>query len=109
MQITKLTSLAFDINCGMDGTRHLRIDHKTVFDQIEAGTIFAYLATTLVGNIDLSTYSDADKTELVEEWQSLNSTIDAKRKFGVENKGLCLLMAYIIQGIQQRSKRDLNE
>ena len=43
-----------------------------------------------------------DKHQLLEEWKGLLNAVDAGRKFGVRRSGLCLLVAYLIEGIQRR-------
>jgi len=50
----------------------------------------------------LSGATDADKLVLIDEWRNFANAIDAKRKFGIEKNGLCLLLAYVIEGMRQR-------
>jgi hypothetical protein len=94
--------LAFQLNSALDSRRYANVTYKEVTHHIDLGTIFDFLATRLGEDIDLSLYDDAKRTELVAEWQSLLNAVDARRKFGVEKNGLCLLVAYCLQGIQQR-------
>ncbi|MBD2383949.1 hypothetical protein [Cylindrospermum sp. FACHB-282] len=102
MRITNLTFLAFYINSALDTGKYGDISFKQVADHIEAGTIFDFLRTQLVDDIDLSTFDDPKQKELVAEWQDMVSAVSAHRKFGIENNGLCLLMAYLLEGIQRR-------
>ena len=38
------------------------------------------------------------------EWQDMEAAIPARKKFGVENRGLPLLVAYLLEGIQRRAR-----
>jgi hypothetical protein len=49
---------------------------------------------------DLSMIDEQDWRELDEEWASMHNAIDASRKFGVDSKGIALLQAYALQGLQ---------
>jgi len=37
-------------------------------------------------------------------WASINNAIDASRKFGVERRGICLLMAYALESLQMMER-----
>ncbi len=52
--------------------------------------------------MDLSLMEPSDWEELSEEWQGFEHAIDAGRKMGVSNRGLCLLLAYSLQSTQDR-------
>ncbi len=102
MKITKLTLLAFYLNSALDTGKYRDITLQEVGDQIEQGTIFEFLQTRLLGDIDLSLYKEKEKKELLEEWQDFYVAVNASRKFGINNNGLCLLVAYLLEGIQRR-------
>lgn len=102
MRITNLTLLAFSINGAVDTGQHDHITIESVGQHIEAGTVFSYLQDELKENLDLSMFDAASKDQLLEEWQRLLNAVDAGRKFGVRRSGLCLLVAYLIEGIQRR-------
>ncbi len=55
-----------------------------------------------IENLQLSLLTTEEKAELLEEWKDFVDCIDERRKMGIENRGLCLLLAYIFQGIQDR-------
>jgi beta-lactamase superfamily II metal-dependent hydrolase len=101
MHLTSLTLLAFYLNGAVDAGK--QIGFEEIYSQIEAGTIFEYLKRN-VERIDLSLLTAADRDELIEEWQGIANAVDARRKFAVENNGYCLLLAYVIEGIQQRTE-----
>lgn len=102
MRITNLTFLAFYLNSALDTGKYNDVTLDEVAQHIEAGTIFDFLATRLAGDIDLSILDAPRKKELLEEWQDILAAVSARRKFGVENNGLCLLIAYLIEGIKRR-------
>ena len=106
MRITKLTFLAFYLNSALDTGKYNDITFREVGEEIEKGTIFDFLQTRLVEDIDISIYGPEEKKELLAEWQDLYAAVSAPRKFGVNNNGLCLLVAYLLEGIQRR--QDLN-
>jgi len=96
-----LPMLAFDLNANLDTGKFANVTKDEILEQIEAGTIFDWLGEKLE-YVDLSVATEEDKLALVDEWRNFANAIDPKRKFGVENNGLCLLLAYVIEGMQQR-------
>ncbi len=102
MHITNLTFLAFSINGAVDTGRYDHITIGVVVKHIEAGTVFSYLQDELEEDLDLSMFDTATKDQLLEEWKGLLNAVDARRKFGVRRSGLCLLVAYLIEGVQRR-------
>jgi hypothetical protein len=55
---------------------------------------------------DLSLLDEADWKKLDFEWSSIDNAIDAAWKFGVESKGISLIMAFVLQGLQTASRLD---
>jgi len=102
MRITNLSFLAFYLNSAIDTGKYTDITYREVADNIKNGAIFSFLRKRLNGDIDLSIFDQEKERELIDEWQSLLNAVDARRKFGVENNGLCLLVAYLLEGIQHR-------
>lgn len=102
MRITSLTFLAFYLNSALDTGKYSDVSFDEVAKHIEEGTIFEFLAARLSGDIDLSIFDEASKKELIEEWQDILAAVSARRKFGIQNNGICLLVAYLLEGIQRR-------
>lgn len=102
MQITDLTVLAFYLNAALDTGKYADLTFKEVADCIEDGSIFNLLKKRLGNDIDISIYDRNKQNDLIAEWQDLLNTVSAYRKFGVENNGLCLLISYLLEGIQRR-------
>jgi|SRR5580704_10611440 hypothetical protein len=105
MRITKLCCLAFLLNGSLDTAQYQDIGLDEVSEQIDRGSIFEFLERRLVDDIDLSIFDDRDKSVLIAEWRDIGACY-APRKFAVERNGLCLLVAYLLEGIQRR--QDLN-
>ena len=51
----------------------------------------------------MSLLESADRTEIHRDWENLVDAVDERRKFAVDRGGLCLLAAYVLEGIQRRA------
>jgi hypothetical protein len=97
-----LTFVAFYLNGAMDSGRYDDLGIDEVKREIEAGTIFPFLRARLGNDIDLSILQPADEAELLAEWQDLLAAVNERRKMGIKRRGLTLLVAYLLEGIQRR-------
>lgn len=104
MEISKLTFVGFDLNGALGSGKYNDITIEDMKEKIRKRTVFSYLQQKLRDDIDLSILTDEDKKELNDEWIDLVEAIDEKRKMAVEKNGLCLLIAYLLEGIQRRAK-----
>lgn len=102
MRISALTFIAFYLNSAMDSGRYDDVSISEVKAEIEKGTIFSFLRNRLGGDIDLTILEPADEAELLAEWQDLLAAVNERRKMGIEKRGLPLLIAYLLEGIQRR-------
>lgn len=102
MKIVKLTFLAFYLNSAMDSGRYDDLSLDEMNQHIEAKNVFEFLAERLKGDIDLSLYSADEIDELSEEWLDMMIALDERRKMGIGNRGLTLLIAYLLEGVQRR-------
>jgi hypothetical protein len=100
MQINKLTHLGFYLNGALGSGRHDDVEISAVRAAINQGSIFDFLEETLGDDVDLSLLDNDDRAELLRFWQSLDG-VDAERKMSVERNGLCLLVAFLLEGIQR--------
>jgi hypothetical protein len=105
MRITNLTFLGFYLNGAIDSGKYDDITCEQVRTAIEKRTIFDFLNAHLGIDIDLSIFDVKKRKELEEEWYEMLA-IRARKKFGVENNGLCLLVAFCFEGIQQRQDKN---
>ncbi len=94
--------LPFYLNSAIDTGRCNDISFEVVASHIEAGTIFNFLQKRLSGDIDLSIFDNEKQRELIAEWQDILGAGNASRKFGVQKSGSCLLVAYLLEGVQRR-------
>lgn len=104
MRVTKLTFLGFYLNGALGSGKYDDVSIRAVKEKIRDHTIFDYLKSRLGSDIDLSALSPEDRSELNQEWEDLADAVDESRKMCVDRNGLCLLVAYILEGIQRRQK-----
>lgn len=105
MRISTLTFIAFYLNSAMDCGRYDDLAISEIKSKIENGTIFDFLRQRLGNDIDLSIVTTEDEAELLAEWQDLLAAVNERRKMGIEMRGLPLLIAYLLEGIQRRLPR----
>jgi hypothetical protein len=104
VRITQLTFLGFYLNGALGSGKYDDISIKEVKGEIRDHTIFDYLKTKFGLDIDLSVLSPEDRQELNKEWEDTADAVDEARKMCVDRNGLCLLVAYILDGIQKRTR-----
>ncbi len=97
--LLKFTFLSFSLNSLLDQKKF--VDIKEIEDHIEDGSIFVFLKEKFGDEVDLSLYGEEERKDLIEFFKSLLNAVDPRRKFGVENNGITLLLAYCIEGIQE--------
>ncbi len=93
------TFFAFQINSLLDNDQ--KLSHGDTYDHINDGTLFVWLKELYGSQIDLSLYKEEDFSEMIAFFQGLANVVDARRKMGVKNNGLSLLLAYCIEYLQQ--------
>jgi hypothetical protein len=96
-EVLRYTLLAFQLNHLVDEDN--RLDIEETYNHIQDGTLFAWLKHQF-GDIDISLYKDDDREAVVDYFERLMVSVDTSRKFGIEQNGLCLLVTYCLQGIQ---------
>ena len=110
IKLNRLTYLIFEYNHLLDSGK---FDHLTLEDirrEILSGTILRYLAKEAAGNIDLSLILDSNyemefEREYIRHLQSICGGYAGRerKKWGVESRGLCLLIAWTAEIIQTGS------
>lgn len=70
--------------------------------QARGGRISRFLQDTFRDVADFSIFTDEDWRALDRDFENMDNAIDARRKFGVENRGISLLMAWALQGVQSK-------
>lgn len=109
-KLTVLTSLILEYNQLLDTGEFNDISIDEVHEAIEQKNIIPWLANRTVGNSDFSIYTDTDVySEYLDFYYEQMSNIyggyagQEGRKWGVENLGLCVLIAWTNEIIQQGS------
>ena len=106
MRITKLTHIGFYLNGALGSGKYDDISIEEVKQHLHAGTVFEYLVRRLGDDFDVTILTPADQAELLSEWQDLAVAVHEGRKLCVDRNGLCLLVAYLLDGIQRRQDRN---
>ena len=102
--LRKLTLLSLALNSLIDAGQHEGITSDEVYKEVENKTIFQYLSRfENVTRLSLNSLTEEDKWHLTGEWQSMANAIDSENQLLVSNNGICLLLAYVIEGIQMRT------
>jgi hypothetical protein len=103
-RFSTLASLALSLTSCTDRRRYDDISVPEVKEHIEDGTIFAFLDERLGKDLVVDLLDQATLGKIADTWLSIEDTIDERRKFGIENKGLCLLVAYLVEMMQHPSR-----
>ena len=109
MTLVALTWLIFQLNHLVDYKLHEEVSIDELHRHIENGDLFEWLGATFEGEIDLSLYrEDPSATEIVDRLQRLLAAYAGAedRKFGVKHNGICCLIGWTNELIQEREWRD---
>lgn len=108
MKVTALTFLILEINHLIDAGRYNDISIQDVHKAIESKRVLRFLKERVGNDIDLSMYLDSDTYGNFEAYyeQKLNDIYGGyagqeRRKWGVAHLGLCLILAWTNEIIQQ--------
>lgn len=105
--LAPLTLLIHQINHLLDTGRYDTITLEDVTSHIEDGSILQFLKQRADEDVDLSAHLDDGlmygnfERFYIAHLRSLLNVADAGRKWGVENRGLCLLIAMTNEIVQQ--------
>ena len=100
MKIIALTHIAFQLNGAVGSGRYDDITIAEVKKHIREGTILEFLVSRMGEDLDIGLISPLQRLELVLQWSEFVECIHESRKLCVDRGGLCLLMAYLLEGIQ---------
>ena len=108
MKLVYYTYTILQINSAIDTGKYQGIGVEEVEEHIDAGDIIPFLIQRLDGDVDLSLLSDVDSAELSAQLLDIYLANGGRerRKWGIENSGLCLLVAWTNELIQQRRFND---
>jgi hypothetical protein len=77
------------------------LDLSDTHDKLDNGGLFNWLKFKFGDRLDISLYSQEELNSIEEFFGSLSNVVDEERKMGISKNGLCLLVAYCFEGIQQ--------
>jgi hypothetical protein len=101
--VTRWTLLILQLNSLVDAGKSLPI--TDVGTHIDDGSILEWLAHAFPGpELDLSIYQQSDlykPAKMVDFLQRLHNAYGPRKKFGVERNGLCMLIAYCNEAVQE--------
>lgn len=103
--INKLTFLGFYLNGALGSGRYNDIEIDQVKGLLASGGIYAFLEERLGHDVDFSILKPDEREELLQEWRDMADSVNESRKMCVEKNGLCLLVAYLLEGIQRRNRQ----
>ena len=108
MKLINLTYPIIEINAAIDTGKYNDISVDEIKEHIEIGDVFSHISELAGEDIDLSLLDDEVSAEITEALRDILYALgnQARRKWGVENSGLCLLIAWINELIQQRRWQD---
>lgn len=103
MTLVDLTFLQFQLIALLDADRHRDVTFDEVYAAIDNADVLGWLKIRFAGHVDLSLYgtSRAGEVEAALEAASGGLRGRERRKTGVETNGLCLLLAFTTEAIQQ--------
>ena len=105
LTLSGLTGFLFEINAAIDTGKHADVSVDEVEDHIEQGDLLEFLRNRLADDVDLSMI-DAEREAALTAWLfdifGGNKGRES-RKWGVRNSGLCLLVAWTAELVQQKA------
>jgi hypothetical protein len=102
----KYNFLLWQLIAALDTGKYDSLDITEVTRQARAGSIASFLVDRFGAEADFSMMEPEDWTTISELWFNLDNAVDARRKFGVENKGIALLMAYALESFQSLDREE---
>lgn len=102
MKVASLTLLIMQINAAIDSGKHQTISVSDVHKAIERGSLLKFLKVSIGQDLYSSVYDGFE-----EDYEEAITQIyhgyagDERRKWGVQNQGLCLVVAWTNEIIQQ--------
>lgn len=113
MKVSALTLLILHINSLIDSGKYADITINDIHKAIERGQVLRFLKERAAKNIDLSIFLNSNVYGDFESYyESQLENIyhgyagQERRKWGVENSGLCLVLAWTSEIIQQGQDLD---
>ena len=78
-----------------------KLDINETHKHIKGNTLFTWLQEHFEGRIDIGQYPQQDLNAIEKFFNTLSQVVDERRKMGIEKNGLCLLLAYCLEAIDE--------
>ena len=104
MTIIDLSYLILQLNHLIDADLHRAITFQEAKDHIKRGDLFEWLDERFIGHIDIKHLSQSGAAQkIIQELQDLLRGYDGseRRKWGLQNNGICLILGWTNEIIQQ--------
>lgn len=107
MRLVQITRTIQELNSAIDTGKYQGITMDEVKDHIKRGDLVQWLSDRLDDDINWE-LDDAGQREWNDKLENIRTAYggNERRKWGVENSGLCLLLAWTTEFIQQREWED---
>lgn len=94
------TFLGFYFNALVDEGESL--DLQETHEKIRSKSLFKWLKEKYADSLDISLFSETELNQIEAFFDSLSVSVNERKKMGVENNGLCLLVAYCLEAAQRK-------
>lgn len=107
LHLTSLSIMAFELTAVIDQGLTDKVSCDEIYREIESGNLIAFLKDRLGDAVDLSLLENnpEQNASLIELMQRIANVTTASN-FGIEKHGLCLLLAFCIEGMQHPDNWD---
>lgn len=100
MKPYKFKFMLWQLIAECDSGKHDDLSLDEVHRHAESGNISTFMMERFGDDADFSIFEPKDWAFIDETWSNIANAVAYGRKFGVESKGICLLMAYALQSLQ---------
>ena len=103
MKLHTLTYIVLEVNAALDTGKYDDILIKDISAQVEGGDVISWLRQQ-IPDLDLSLLTQQDEKEYRECLADIHGAYEGseRKNWGVENRGLCLIVAWTTELIQRR-------
>ena len=100
-------AMCFHLNAALGSGTCNDVTVELIKERIRDRTTFDYLRLK-VGEVFALDYVPEDQQGVInDEWFDFATRFDDLAVFGVQRNGICLLMAYLLEGIRRRTRATL--
>lgn len=95
--VPHLTSTILEVNALLDAGQRCELDEVT--EKAKDGSLFDWLR---LKGVETLQFTSNERTELLTLFTSLDAEVHERRKFGIEHNGYALVVAWLVEALQQR-------